>query len=63
MGYACHNPRGWYHLQSRQAFIWRYDAQDRLKGENLQDDKTSVQIAAVDPAEIITPGRVAGIHR
>lgn len=63
MGYACDDPEGWYHLQSRQAFIWPYDAQARLKGENLYEDKTSVQIAPVAAADVITPQRVAEIHR
>ena len=63
MGYECNNPDGWYHLQSRQAFIWPYDAIARLRGENLYEDKTSVQISEVNASEVITPARVAEIHR
>jgi hypothetical protein len=63
MGYACDDPDGWYHLQSRQAFIWPYDDKARLKGENLYEDKTSVEITKVDAADVITPQRVGEIHR
>ena len=52
-----------YHVSSRQAFIWPYDEQARLAGEHLYEDKTSLQIEEVDPAEGITPARVAEIHR
>lgn len=52
-----------YHVSSRQAFIWPYDEQARLAGENLYEDKTSLQVEEVDPAEAITPARVAEIHR
>lgn len=63
MGYDCDDAEGWYHLQSRQAFIWPYDDKARLKGENLYEDKTSVQISKVDAADVITPQRVGEIHR
>lgn len=63
MGYKAENPDGYYHLQSRQAFIWPYDENARLRGENLYEDKTSVQITPVEAHEIITPDRVAEIHR
>lgn len=63
MGYQADDPEAYYHLQSRQAFIWPYDQQARLKGENLYEDKTSVRIEKVDSNEIITPQRVAEIHR
>lgn len=52
-----------YHVSSRQAFIWPYDEHARLAGEHLYEDKTSVQIEEVEPAEAITPARVAEIHR
>lgn len=52
-----------YHVSSRQAFVWPYDERARLAGEHLYEDKTSVQIEEVDPAEAITPARVAEIHR
>lgn len=63
MGYQADDPDAHYHLQSRQAFIWPYDEKGRLKGENLYEDKTSVSIARVDSADVITPERVAEIHR
>jgi hypothetical protein len=63
MGYQADDPDAYYHLQSRQAFIWPYDERARLTGEHLYEDKTSVSIAAVDPADVITPQRVAEIHR
>lgn len=51
-----------YHVSSRQSFIWPYDDRARLAGEHLYEDKTSLQIEEVDPAEAITPARVAEIH-
>lgn len=63
MGYKAENPDGYYHLQSRQAFIWPYDDKARLKGENLYEDKTSVKITPVAASDVITPQRVAEIHR
>lgn len=63
MGYQADDPDAHYHLQSRQAFIWPYDEKARLKGENLYEDKTSVKITRVDSAEVITPQRIAEIHK
>ncbi|MEI7950690.1 MAG: hypothetical protein WCI66_10710 [Gammaproteobacteria bacterium] len=63
MGYPADDPEAYYHLQSRQAFIWPYNEQAKLKGENLYEDKTSVLITKVAAADIITPQRVAEIHR
>jgi hypothetical protein len=40
-----------------------YDENARLVGEHLYEDKTSLQIEEVDPAEAITPARVREIHR
>ena len=51
-----------YHVSSRQAFIWPYDSQARLIGENLYEDKTSLTIEEVSPEEAITPSRVREIH-
>ena len=48
---------------SRQAFVWPYDSRARLVGENLYEDKTSLEIEEVDPGEAITPARVREIHR
>jgi hypothetical protein len=63
LGYDVDNPAGLYHVSSRQAFIWPYDERARLAGENLYEDKTSLQIVEVDPAEATTPARVREIHR
>lgn len=63
LGYEADDANAYYHLQSRQAFIWPYDDKARLKGENLYEDKLSVKIVKVDASEIITPARVREIHR
>lgn len=63
LGYDVDDPDGLYHVSSRQAFIWPYDERARLIGENLYEDKTSLRIERVDPAEATTPARVREIHR
>jgi hypothetical protein len=63
VGYAVDDAGGLYHASSRQAFIWPYDDQARLVGEHLYEDKTSLVIEQVDPAEAITPARVREIHK
>jgi len=63
VGYEVDSPDKLYHVSSRQAFIWPYDDQARLAGEHLYEDKTSLKIEEVDPAEAITPARVREIHR
>ena len=50
-------------MSSRQAFIWPYDAQARLAGEHLYEDKISLRIEEVPRSEAITPARVREIHR
>ena len=35
IGYEVDDPDALYHTSSRQAFIWPYDSQARLIGENL----------------------------
>jgi hypothetical protein len=62
LGYQVDKDDGVYHVSSRQAFIWPYDATARLAGENLYEDKTSLKIEEIDPAEAITPARVRDIH-
>jgi hypothetical protein len=62
LGYDVGDPQALYHVSSRQAFIWPYDDQARLAGENLYEDKTSLRIEEVDPAEATTPTRVREIH-
>ena len=63
IGYDVEHADRLYHVYSRQAFIWPYDAQARLVGEHLYEDKTSLQIEEVDRSEAITPARVREIHR
>ena len=63
LGYDVADPAGLYHASSRQAFIWPYDERARLAGENLYEDKTSLGIEEVDPADATTPTRVRDIHR
>ena len=63
LGYDVDDPEGLYHVSSRQAFIWPYDERARLAGENLYEDKTSLRIEQVDPAQGTTPARVSQIHR
>ncbi|MED4599592.1 hypothetical protein P9314_02590 [Paenibacillus validus] len=62
MGFQVDDLEAYYHLSSRQVFLWPYDEQGRLKGEHLYEDKTSVQIEKVDPEELITPQQVKEIH-
>jgi hypothetical protein len=63
IGYDVPDADRLYHVSSRQAFIWPYDDRARLAGEHLYEDKTSLEIEEVDPAEAITPARVREIHR
>ena len=63
IGYEVEDAQKLYHVYSRQAFIWPYDERARLIGEHLYEDKTSLKIEEVDPAEAITPARVGEIHR
>ena len=63
LGYAVEHADRLYHVSSRQAFIWPYDARARLVGEHLYEDKTSLRIEAVERSDAITPARVREIHR
>jgi hypothetical protein len=63
VGYDIADPDKLYHASSRQAFVWPYDTQARLIGENLYEDKTSLVIEEVSPEEAITPARVREIHQ
>lgn len=54
---------GLYLVSSRQAFIWPYDDRALLKGEHLYEDKSTLTIEEIDPAEYMTPERVREIHR
>jgi hypothetical protein len=62
IGYEVDDPEAIYHVSSRQAFVWPYDTQGRLVGENLYEDKTSLEIEEIDPSEAITPARVREMH-
>ena len=62
VGYEVDDAEAIYHVSSRQAFIWPYDSQARLIGENLYEDKTSLAIEEVSLEEAITPARVREIH-
>ena len=63
IGYQVEHADRLYHVSSRQAFIWPYDARARLAGEHLYEDKTSLAIEEVPRSEAITPARVREIHR
>jgi hypothetical protein len=62
IGYEVDDPDATYHTSSRQAFVWPYDDQARLMGENLYEDKTSLVIEEVSPEDAIAPARVREIH-
>ena len=62
IGYEVDDAEALYHASSRQAFIWPYDSRARHAGEHLHEDKTSLEIEEVSPAEAITPSRVREIH-
>jgi len=63
VGYDLPDTEELFHVSSRQAFIWPYDYRARLAGEHLYEDKTSLEIEAVDPADAITPARVREINQ
>lgn len=63
IGYDAPDPDALFHASSRQVFLWPYDERARLMGEHLYEDKTSLRLEEVDPAEAITPARVQEIHR
>lgn len=63
VGYEVESAEKLYHVSSRQSFIWPYDERARLAGEHLYEDKTSLRIEEIAPAEAITPVRVREIHR
>jgi hypothetical protein len=54
---------GLYLVSSRQAFIWPYNENALLTGEHLYEDKSTLTIEEIDPAEYMTPERVREIHR
>jgi len=62
IGYEVDHADGFYHVYSRQSFVWPYDERARLIGEHLYEDKTTLRIEEVDRLEAITPARVREIH-
>ena len=54
---------GLYLVSSRQAFIWPYNDQALLTGEHLYEDKSTLTIEEIDPANAMTPERVRAIHK
>ena len=54
---------GLYLVHSLQAFIWPYDENALLKGEHLYEDKSTLTIEEIDPADYMTPERVREIHK
>jgi len=63
LGYDVPDSPRHFHVSSRQAFVWPYDDRARLVGEHLYEDKTSLTVEEVEESELITPARVAEIHR
>ena len=63
LGHKVDKDDGLYLVHSLQAFIWPYDANALLKGEHLYEDKSTLRIEEIDPAEYMTPARVREIHR
>ena len=63
LGHKVEKEDGLYLVDSLQAFIWPYDENALLKGEHLYEDKSTLTIREIDPADYITPGRVREIHR
>lgn len=63
IGYPIPDANKHYHVSSRQVFVWPYDSKARLAGEHLYEDKTSLKIEEVDPADLITPARSREIHK
>ena len=62
VGYDVPDAGRMYHASSRQVFVWPYDDRARLAGEHLYEDKTSLRIEEIDPAEAPTPARIREIH-
>lgn len=62
-GYQTPTGDDYYHVSSRQAFIWHFDADARLIGEHLYEDPTSLKIELIAAEDVITPARVREIHR
>lgn len=63
LGHKAEKADGLYLVSSKQAFIWPYDENARLKGEHLYEDKSTLTIEEIDSADYITPQRVREIHK
>lgn len=57
IGYEVENPEAYYDVSTRQVFLWPFDDQARVAGENLYEDKSSFHIEEVPEEEMITPQR------
>jgi hypothetical protein len=62
VGHAGLKDDGLYLVHSLQAFIWPYDENALLKGEHLYEDKSTLTIEEIDPAEFMPAARVREIH-
>ena len=63
IGHDVDRDDGLYLVHSRQAFIWPYDERALLKGEHIYEDKATLSIEEIKPADYISPERVREIHR
>ena len=63
LGQKVEKDDGLYLVSSRQAFIWPYNDKALLTGEHLYEDKSTLTIEEIDPAEYMTPERVREIHK
>ena len=63
IGHKVEKDDGLYLVSSRQAFIWPYNEQALLTGEHLYEDKSTLTIEEIDPAQAMTPQRVREIHK
>ncbi len=62
LGHKVEKDDGLYLVHSLQAFIWPYDERALLKGEHLYEDKSTLRIEEIDPAEFMPAARVREIH-
>jgi hypothetical protein len=53
------DPDAIYHLSSRQAFVWPYDENAKLRGEHIYEDVTTRAFEVVAAEDVITPERAA----
>ena len=63
VGYEVADDDALYHVSSRQAFIWPYDARRASSASTSTRTRRASSIEEVAPEEAITPARVREIHR